>query len=197
MVKQEKNYIKRQKKKYLLAGIIWSIIVLIIFGTGLLLTKTRANLFTVFACVIAIVASLFITRFISFCRYHDCDEACAESLESMSGDYALYHSAIIPSNKGTAYFEHVAVTSQAIYFISYTKEQVMQYRTWIIEGLGSKGIGASHVHFIVAKDLKQMEQHVTRLQKTILDHPNSVHTDQAEEKGRLEEYSNRMNEILM
>lgn len=197
MIKQEKNYIKKQKKKYLLAGIVWSLIVLIIFGIGLLLTGTRANLFTVCACVIAIVASLFITRFISFSRYHDGDEAYAKLLENMTGDYALFHSAIIPGQKGTAYFEHVVVMNQVIYFISYTKEQVKQYRTWIIDGLSLKGIGAAHVHFIVAKDIKQMEQHVARLQKAILDHPNDVHSEQSEEKGMLEEYANRMNEILM
>ena len=64
MVLQEKNYIAKQKKKYFIWGMCLTLLVFGIFGVGLWLTKTRANLFTVSACVIAIGAALFITRWI-------------------------------------------------------------------------------------------------------------------------------------
>lgn len=187
MIKQEKDYIKRQKKKYLIASSFWSAIVLIIFVTGLILTKTRANLFTVFACVMAIVASLFITRCISFSRFNDCDEERASMLEAMNGTYDLYHSAIIPYASGSAYFEHVVVTELGIYFIAYTKAQVDKYRTWMQELLGTKGIGSSHLYFLVAKDAVQLRHHISHIEKE----------EKLVSKDRFEDYSNKVNEILM
>lgn len=187
MIKQEKDYIKKQKKKYLIASLFWSIVVLIIFITGLVLTKTRANLFTVCACVMAVVASLFITRFISFSRFHDCDEERASMLEAMNGTYDLYHSAIIPYASGSAYFEHVVVTGTSIYFIAYSQAQVEKYRTWMQELLGTKGIGSSHLYFLVAKDSDQLRHHINHIEKE----------DKLAGKDRFQDYSSKVNEILM
>ncbi|MBE6022365.1 MAG: hypothetical protein E7231_03910 [Cellulosilyticum sp.] len=206
MILQEKNYIGKQKKKYLIQSMIWTILVLGIFITGLCLTGTRSNLFTVMACLLAIVASLFITRFISFNRYKDGDEERAKLLESMQGNYHIYHSSIIPCLQGTAYFEHMIVTAKRIYFIAYTKEQVEKYRTHVEEVLGARGISSKDLCFLVASDSKQMDHHKKRIEKEIT---TSRQLDVEEKKSHqaesekspiedtLEAYSNKASEILM
>ena len=206
MILQEKNYIEQQKKKYLIRGVLWTMVVLSIFGIGLLLTGTRANLFTVSACLFAIVASLFITRYISFSRYKDGDLKRAQLLENMQGRYHIYHSCIIPYTKGTAYFEHMVVTAEKIYFIAYTKEQVQKYRLCVEEGLGAKGIGPKRLCFLVAKDDYQMESHMKRIEKeTVTSHQQEAKLLEGQlaesEKSPLEEalesYSKKASEILM
>lgn len=191
MILQEKNYIHNQKKKYLLLSCVWTVIVLVIFITGLLLTGTRANLFTVSACLIAIVASLFITRFISFSRYKDADNERAEVLEHMEGQYHLYHSALIPYEKGVAFFEHIIVTSKRIYFIAYTKEQVEQYREWVQELMSVRGVATKYLQFFTAKDVAQMKNHRSRIENEIIEDQNE------EASTALETYSKKINEILM
>lgn len=192
MILQEKNYIAQQRKKYLIYSVIWTLVVFTLFITGLLLTKTRANLLTVSACIMAIVAALYITRWISFSRYKDGDCKSAELLEEMSGDYHVYHSAIIPLTKDVARFEHVIVTGNIIYFVAYTKEQVVNHREEIQELLASRGIAMQHLCFLVAQDVNQMKQHANRIEKDMeKNHPKGTTSEQ------LDVYSKKISEILM
>ncbi len=193
VILQEKNYIAKQKKKYWVYSIIWTAIVFATFICGLVITKTRKNLFTVSACLTAIVASLYITRLISFSRYKDGDLERAELLEKISGESHIYHSALIPLDKGTACFEHIMVTENKIYFITYTKEQVTKYGQSIQNLLGQFGISAQHVSFLVALDVSQMKQHANRITKEI---ENRNHT-KSETSNKLETYSQKISEILM
>ncbi|MBP3887481.1 MAG: hypothetical protein J6F30_07470 [Cellulosilyticum sp.] len=193
VILQEKNYIAQQKKKYLIYSIIWTAVVLVTFGVGLLITKTRANLFTVSACLTAIVAALYITRLISFSRYNDGDFERANMLESISGNYHIYHSAIVPLEKGTAPFEHIMVTESKIYFIAYTKQQITQYREDIKVLLGQFGIASQHLCFLVAQDVSQMKQHTNRIKKEM----ETISKHQGEGTDYLEAYSKKISEILM
>ncbi|MBQ1274751.1 MAG: hypothetical protein U0L26_14150 [Cellulosilyticum sp.] len=189
MILQEKDYIHKKKKKYLILSIIWTSMVIAIFIVGLVLTGTRANLFTVSACLLAIVASLFITRCISFGRYKDGDKERAKMLEDLKGNMHIYHSGIVPYDKGTAYFEHILVTTEKIYFIAYTKEQVEKYGKWVQEVLGGKGISSKQIKFLVAQDKDQMKKHTDRIEKEL----ENCDT----QKNPIDVYSNKINEILM
>ena len=193
MILQEKNYIAQQKKKYLMYSVIWTIIVFALFGIGLLLTKTRANLFTVSACLMAVVAALFITRWISFSRYRDGDYERAELLEKMEGNYHIYHSAIIPLAKDVARFEHIIITENKIYFIAYTKAQVVQQREAVQELLANNGIASQYLCFLVAQDVNQMKQHTNRIKKEMENSNPSKETI----PNKLELYSKKISETLM
>lgn len=186
MILQEKDYIKRQKKKYSIHACIWTIIVFILFGIGVLLTGTRSNLFTISACLMAIVAALFITRLISFNRFKDGNEELVRYLEGMKGDYHLFHSGIVLDAKGTSYFEHIVVTSRNIYFISYDEQVVKKNRLRIEENMVSKGLSSKHIHLLVVSNEKQMKNIVHRIEK------DAVYLD-----GKLEEYSKIISETLM
>lgn len=186
MILQEKHYIKKQKKKYTLHACLWTAVVLILFGTGLLLTGTRSNLFTISACVMAIVAALFITRLISFSRFKDGDEKMGQVLEAMKGSYHLYHSGILLDTKGTVYFEHIVVTAQNIYLITYEEKTSKKGCSWVIERLSSQGVPSKNIHFVVIKNETQMKGLAHRIEK------DACYTSE-----KLDNYSKIMNETLM
>lgn len=172
MVLQEKNYIAKQKKKYFIWGSCLTLVVFGIFGIGLWMTKTRANLFTVSACVIAIGAALFITRWISFSRYKDGKEEIANLLETLPEGVQILHSAIIPYAKGTAYFEHIVVTGSKIYLIAYTKDQVEKYGAAVQEVLEMKGILKKHLCFLVIQNVEQMRKYIPKIEQQEKDSNN-------------------------
>ena len=186
MILQEKTYIKKQKKKYLIHSCIWTVIVFVLFGLGLLFTKTRSNYFTISACVMAIVAALFISRFISFSRFKDGDEAKACILETMKGCCQIFHSGIIIDDAGTSYFEHIVVTSRGVYLIGYDEAKMKKYRSATERSLVNKGIPAKCIHFLIVRNEVQMKNIALRIEK-----------DACITNGKLEEYSKMINEILM
>ena len=186
MILQEKNYIRKQKKKYLIHSCIWTGMVLILFGLGMFLTQTRSNYFTISACIMAIVASLFIARLISFNRFKDGDEAKAHILEAMKGSYEIFHSGIIIDATSTSYFEHIVVTSRNIYLIGYNEEKVKKNRLATEKYLVTKGIPAQCIHFLVAKNEVQIKNIALKIER-----------DACVTNGKLEEYSKMINEILM
>jgi len=138
MVIQEKEYIKKQKSKYLKGTIFWTALVIGIFVCGLVIMGKRETYFTVFAGVLVVGAALNVTRLIGFGKYKDGDEKWAVYLEKMKGSYDIFHSAIIPDNRGTVYFEHVVITSKSIYFISYDDACVKKNRLWLENKMQSK-----------------------------------------------------------
>lgn len=182
MILQEKNYIAKQKKKYFIWGICLTIVVFGIFGVGLWITKTRANLFTVSACVMAIGAALFITRWISFSRYRDGNEEIANLIETLPDEVQILHSAIIPYAKGTAYFEHIVVTGSKIYLIAYTKKQVEKYGAAVQEVLETKGILRKQLCFLVIQNVEQMKKYMPKIE---------------EQEKSSNDYGAKISEILM
>lgn len=186
MVLQEKSYISKQKKKYMMHSCIWTAVVFMLFGAGLLLTGTRSNYFTVSACIMAIVAALFITRFISYNRFKAGEAAKAEILEQMKGDYHLFHSGIILDSRGTAYFEHLVVTARNVYLISYEGIKTKGQYRWLQETLSQKGIPVKSLHFLLAENEQQMKSIARIIEK------DACFTDE-----KLDTYSKIISETLM
>lgn len=161
MIKQSQTYIQDKKKKFLYLGIVWGIIVAIMFAAGVVKYGERANTFTIIAAVLILPFAQNLTRFFSFNRYKDPKNTYASLLETLRGEYALYHGAILPDQKYTFYFEHVVVTEDRIYFISGDKNKVSPYKTHLVQRLEAKGIGHSQIYFMYAdteKGLKSIKQ---------------------------------------
>lgn len=186
MVLQEKNYIKKQKNKYLKGAIIWTILVIGVYATGMILIGSRASYFTVFAGVLVVGAALNITRFIGYGKFHDGDEAMAQILENMKGSYDIFHSAVIPDNRGTAYFEHIVITSRSIYLITYDEVKLKKFRLWLENKLASKGIPMKHIHIMAIKDSVAMKNLAIRIEK-----------DACYTSNEQEEYTKIINSMLM
>lgn len=167
MIKQSKNYISKKKKKYLLFGIMWSIIIAAIFAMGLVKYGERANTFTVVAAVLVLPLAQNFTRFFAFSKYKDPHSVHAEILEELKGAYGLYHGAIVPDSKYNLSFDHVVVTQRHVYFIAAEKKKINAYKTELIKRLDAKGIGYSQIHFIYAETEKGLRAAANDIQKNI------------------------------
>lgn len=186
MILQEKDYIKKQKAKYLKGTLFWTALVICIFVCGLMIMKKRESYFTVFAGVLVIGAALNVTRLIGFGKYKDGDVACAEILEGMKGSYDLFHSAIIPDTRGTTFFEHIVITSKSLYFITYSEECVKKNRLWLENKMESKGIAIKNVHVVKASNEREMKNLAVRIER-----------DACYTSGKQNEYTTIINGMLM
>lgn len=184
MVIQGCHYIQEQKKKYLVRTLIWMAIVALLFLTGLLVANKRENYFTVIAGVLVLGIALNGSRYIGFGRFKDGDEKNAKLLEKIKGHYYLVHSAIIPDNRGTAFFEHIVVTSGRIYFISTSAEMMKKYRLTLENKLITKGIPLEALCFIGDKALTE-------------DVRWAIEEDASEVDKNLEDYAKIINDLLM
>ncbi|MDF2613581.1 MAG: hypothetical protein K0S71_1367 [Clostridia bacterium] len=165
MIKQEKDYIARRKKKFLSMSLVWAGVVLVIFIAGLMLTKSRNNYFTLMAAIFVLPLAQNITRFISFNRFKDPDPEFASVLEQMKGSYQIFHSAIIPDTMGTILFEHLIVTSKSIYFLSYNKNSIDTNSGWIQNRLSAKGIPLKQIHFIHIASINNIKNTALKIEK--------------------------------
>lgn len=186
MVIQGCHYVREQKKKYLTHTLIWLIVVAILFISGLLLVGKRENYFTVVAGVLVLGLALNLSRYIGFRKFKDGREEEAQLLEEMKGSYHLIHSAIIPDTKGTAFFEHIIVTSKRIYLISYSKEMIKQYRLQLTNKLMTKGIALRSLSFITIEDKEELKDLILEIEE------DAYVTDQ-----NLEENARIINDLLM
>lgn len=186
MVLQEKDYIKKQKSKYLKGTIFWSISILVVFGLGIVIMQSRESYFTVFAGILVIGAALNLTRWIGYGKYKDGNSTYAELLEKMKGSFNVFHSCIIPYTGSTAYFEHIIITSRSVYFITYNEEQQKRNRLSIENKLQSKGISMKQVHVVVVKNLIEMKNLILKIEK-----------DACYTSNHQEEYTTIINEMLM
>lgn len=178
MIKQSKDYISKKKKKYLLFGIMWSMIVAAIFAIGVVKYGERANPFTVVAAVLVLPLAQNLTRFFAYSKYHDPSPVHAELLETLTGAYGLYHGAIVPDAKHNFSFDHIVVTHHNVYFIGADKKKNSVYKTELIKRLDAKGIGYSQIHFIYAETEKGLRAAVNTIQKNV-----SSQIDQGLEKN--------------
>ena len=62
---QEANYIRKRKKKYLIGSLISTGIMIFIFIIGIIITKTRNNVFTVLAALLTLVVAQYGVQIIS------------------------------------------------------------------------------------------------------------------------------------
>lgn len=165
MIKQDRDYIAKRKKHFLMLSGIWAVIMIGVFLLGLAITKDKGNIFTVLAAVMTLGLAQNITRFISFGRYKDPKEKHCKILDHMKGSLGIYHGAIIPDTTATVYFEHIIVTSRNIYLISKDKEMVQKTKNWLSSRLANKGINSGNIHFIIAGDSKGIKNASIKIEK--------------------------------
>ena len=167
MIKQDENYIRSKKNRYLKMGLVWIGIVLAIFLAGVIVTKQRATYFTVVAAVLVIPLSQNLTRYVAFRKFNPPDKEHASILNRIKGDYYLYHGVLVPDAKTIHFFDHVMVTEKYIYFIAEDKETIDKVKNWIIETLSAKGITQKELKFINIKDEQNIKVVAKNIEKEI------------------------------
>ncbi len=165
MIKQPKDYLAKKKKEHVIKSLMWGSIVLGIFMTGCLLTKQRANYFTVAAAVLVLPLALNITRGLAYRKYKDAKPCEAEILDDMAGNYHVFHSAVIPEATGIVFIEHIVVTSRSIYFLSSDEMLLKKEKPALILKLENKGFHSKQLHFIFIKEEQTMKNTAHKIEK--------------------------------
>ena len=186
MVVQTCDYVERQKKKYLKHTLIWAVVVAFLFGAGFVLAGKRENYLTVIAGVLVLGIALNLSRYIGFSKFHDAKISDAKILEGMKGSYRLFHSAIIPDTRGTAFFEHIVITSRSIYFIGQDSQMIKKYRLGLENKLMSKGVPMKGISFNQVESEVQVKNLVAKIEK------DACYTSE-----KLDEYERIINDLLM
>lgn len=165
MVKQEKDYLKQQKKKYLRYTIYWTIGVLAVFVIGIAITGERANYFTLASGLLVVGLALHFSRFMAYRKFKDGDEDYSNYLEGMKGDYNIIHSAVIPDVRATLLVEHIVVTSRNIYFLCYNEQMLKHNRLALENRLLAKGISLKAIQFVKVDTMNALKNIALKIEK--------------------------------
>ena len=88
-----------------------------VFLTGYFLNKTRNNVFTVVAAVLVLPVAQYATWLFSLWPFKDPDPKASLAIETLTGNYNLFHSLLVPAGNNILYFDHIIVTGTKIYCI--------------------------------------------------------------------------------
>lgn len=158
MVKREKEYLKKKKKEYLRGAIIWFAIMFSVFIIGYILNKTRKNVFTLVAALLVLPVAQYATQLLAIWKFKDPDIEISNSLESIQGDYALFHSALMPDTKEVINFDHIIVTGKRIYCIIDKPYEIGRIKSLLDQKLKAKGIPLKIIQYVNFSELKNEDK---------------------------------------
>lgn len=175
MIKREKDYLSKIKKKYTWGTIIWLIIMFGVFGTGYFLNKSRNNIFTVVAAVLVLPAAQYITQLFALWKFNDPDIENSKALEKMEGNYSLFHSVLVPDNKLILYFDHIIVTGSKIYCIIDNATDLSKAKEIMNKKVIAKGIPLKAIVYVDESKTKDMGNLINQIQRNIaVDNPENL-----------------------
>ncbi len=186
MIRQPKDYIRIQKKKFLLWTLVWAVLTALMFVGGIVLTQTRNNYFTLVAGLLILPLALNFSRLVSFLRFKDGQSEDAELLERMKGSYVIFHSAIIPDTRATVFFEHIVVTARSIYFLTTEKDTLTKHKAWLMNRLIAKGLSEKELHFVYLPETNTLKNMANKIEK------DACYTSE-----NLEKYAHILQSMLM
>lgn len=156
MIKREKDYLAKTKKKYIWGMVIWLIIMFSIFGIGYYLNGTRLNIFTVAAAVLVLPAAQYITLLLSLWKFKDPDLETSNKLELIKGNYSLFHSVLVPTQTIILYFDHIIVTGSKIYCIIDSTSDLSKTKEAFNKKISAKGIALKTIVYVDQSATKDM-----------------------------------------
>lgn len=106
--KGEYGYIDRQKRLRLTVIIAGLIIILADFFTGLAITKTRNNLFTIVAIVLVLPEGKFIATYLTIVKYKSAPKELFDRINSLNLSYTIVYDCLF-STKERIYMVYAAV----------------------------------------------------------------------------------------
>lgn len=165
MIKQRKDYIAYRKKQFVIKIIISTLSIIILLAVGSALTHERANLFTILAGLTVIPLAQNLTRYLSFSRYKDPKRIYCEKLENLTGNLAIYHSAIIPCESHTLYAEHIVLTADNMYILCSKEKDIKANQTHLISRMKTKGIAVKNIHMVQVDSEQSYQTLCKKLQK--------------------------------
>ncbi|NLI89036.1 MAG: hypothetical protein GX366_01305 [Epulopiscium sp.] len=187
MIIREKDYLKKRKRKYLLASLMWLVIMFAIFLLGYMTTKTRGNIYTVLAAILVLPVAQYSTQLFVILRFKDPDPETSKQLESIKGKYSLFHSALIPDEKRILYFDHIFVTGSKIYCIMENPKDINDTKRILNKKLKAKGISLNKVVYIEKEKTKDLGNLFKKIEKDAI----------IEREEDLKEYTQLIAQMMM
>jgi len=158
MIIREKNYLKNKKKKFLIATIIWFVIMITIFIIGYILNGTRKNVFTVVAAILVLPVAQYGTQLLAIWKFKDPKIEMSNLFESIKGNYNLFHSALIPDQKEIINFDHIIVTGENIYCIINNHSDITYIKKVFNKKITAKGISLKAITYIELDKIKNKQK---------------------------------------
>lgn len=187
MIKREKDYLAKIKKKYIWGMVIWLIIMFSIFGVGYFLNETRLNVFTVVAAVLVLPAAQYITQLFALWKFDDPDFETSKALELIKGNYSLFHSVLVPDQRIILYFDHIVVTGTKIYCIIDNATDLSKTKEIFNKKISAKGIPLKTVVYVDQSATKDMAGVFNKIE-------NNVTIENTE---NLNEYTQLVTQMMM
>ncbi len=187
MIKREKDYLSKIKKKYIWGMVIWLIIMFGIFGIGYFLNETRLNIFTVVAAVLVLPAAQYITQLFALWKFEDPDLETSQELERIIGSYSLFHSVLVPDQRTILYFDHIFVTGTKIYCIIDNATDLSKTKKIFNKKISAKGIPLNTVVYVDQSATKDMGGLFKKIEKNV----------GIENIGNLNEYTQLITQMMM
>lgn len=117
-----------------------------IFIIGIIITKTRNNVFTVLAALLTLVVAQYGVQIISIIKYKDGDSKVAKTLSELPNNYVVWNSALLGDNIGMTFLEHIIITDKEIVCILDSMDKNYQANVKSMERIAqNKGITQSIV----------------------------------------------------
>lgn len=152
------GYIDRIKKDSLLIGLLGFAIFLVIYFSGIALTKTNQNYGTILAVLIALPTAQMFTRYIGYRRYSSVPIELVNALEVYNNSSILYEMLLV-RGKVTYYIDAIVVTNKQIVLLSLTGKALKQdegkARQELQTLMNHKGIKVNTVLFETVDDLNR------------------------------------------
>jgi len=164
LIKQEVNYLQRRKKFFLIRTLTWATVILAIFIIGIIITKNRANYFTILAAVLTLGLAQNLTRYLTFRKYKLPDAEFAKDIDIVN-DAIIYHSVIIPTAKGDKYFPHIILKANLIFFVVYDPQPTRNLDDVFYNKFIAKGIDRAHLHFCSIQSSESLSKLLDQINK--------------------------------
>lgn len=167
MIKREKNYLAKKKKKYLIGTLIGLIIMLSVFLLGYALNKTRNNIFTVMAALLVLPAAQYMTQLFAILKFKDPDIETSNQLELIKGNYSLFHSVLIPNQRSVMYIDHILVTGTKIYCMMDSTTDLAISKDVFSKKMKAKGIPLRTIVYVEQSKIKDMRNFFKKIETNI------------------------------
>jgi len=159
--KGELGYIKAQKRKRTLITAGLFAIPLIIFFTGLIMTKTRLNMFTFVAVMGCIPASRSAVSMIMMLMQKPIDTAVYQQINEKTGSLTMAYELVITAYEKNTSVDAIAVCgNHVIGYASSSKVDIPFVEKHIKDILKNNGY---HVNVKIFKDIKNFQERLSSL----------------------------------
>lgn len=149
----EKDYIQKQKLKYIVLSSIFLIIILIFYTLYIINSKSALkNYFIVLGALFAVPAGISITRYILFFKYKDCNSKIADELSTLPSYCYIINNALFTNGNKNKFIDNIVIiNNNIICIVDSSKKYSLEAVNLLDSILKTKGIDYKLVNMSLDK----------------------------------------------